>query len=46
MDFVRDQLALGTKIRVLAIVETFSRFAPAVRGADVVETPERVRTKE
>ena len=48
MDFVHDQLALGTKIRVLTIVGTFSRFAPAVeprfrfRGADVVETLERV----
>ena len=48
MDFVHDQLALGTKIRVLTIVDTFSRFAPAVeprlryRGADVVETLERV----
>jgi putative transposase len=48
MDFVHDQLALGTKIRVLTIVDTFSRFAPAVeprlrfRGAEVVETLERV----
>jgi putative transposase len=48
MDFVHDQLALGTKIRVLTIVDTFSRFAPAVeprlrfRGADVVGTLERV----
>lgn len=48
MDFVHDQLALGTKIRVLTIVDTFSRFAPAVeprfryRGGDVVETLERV----
>jgi putative transposase len=48
MDFVHDQLALGTKIRVLTIVDTFSRFSPAVeprfrfRGADAVETLERV----
>ena len=48
MDFVHDQLALGTKIRVLTIVDTFSRFSPAVeprfrfRGADVVEILERV----
>jgi putative transposase len=48
MDFVHDQLALGTKIRVLTIVDTFSRYAPAVeprlrfRGGDVVETLERV----
>jgi putative transposase len=48
MDFVHDQLAVGKKIRVLTIVDTFSRFSPAVeprfsfRGADVVETLERV----
>jgi putative transposase len=48
MDFVHDQLATGTKIRILTIIDTFSRFAPAVeprfrfRGADVVETLERV----
>lgn len=48
MDFVHDQLAMGTKIRVLTIVDTFSRFSPAVeprfrfRGADVVETLDRV----
>jgi putative transposase len=48
MDFVHDQLAAGKKIRVLTIVDTFSRFSPAVeprfsfRGADVVETLERV----
>jgi len=44
MDFVHDQLATGTKIRVLTIIDTFSRFSPAIeprfrfRGADVVET--------
>ena len=48
MDFVHDQLAAGKRIRVLTIVDTFSRFSPAVeprfsfRGADVVETLERV----
>jgi putative transposase len=48
MDFVHDQLATGTKLRVLTIIDTFSRFAPAVeprfsfRGADVVEVLERV----
>lgn len=42
MDFVHDQLATGRKLRVLTIVDTFSRFSPAVeprfnfRGADVV----------
>jgi putative transposase len=48
MDFVHDQLATGTKIRILTIIDTFSRFAPAVearfrfRGTDVVDTLERV----
>ena len=42
MDFVHDQLATGTRLRVLTIVDTFSRFSPALeprfsfRGADVV----------
>ena len=42
MDFVHDQLATGRKIRVLTIVDTFSRFSPAIdprfsyRGEDVV----------
>lgn len=48
MDFVHDQLATSTKLRVLTIVDTFSRFSPAIeprfnfRGADVVEVLERV----
>ncbi len=48
MDFVHDQLATGKKLRVLTIVDTFSRFSPAVEprftfsGADVVEVLERV----
>ena len=47
MDFVHDQLATGPKLRVLAIIDTFSRFSPAIeplnfRGADVVEVLERV----
>ena len=48
MDFVHDQLATGTKLRVLTIVDTFSRFSPAIeprfnfRGADVVEVLEKV----
>jgi transposase InsO family protein len=29
MDFVDDQLATGRKLRVLTIVDTFSRFSPA-----------------
>lgn len=49
MDFVHDQLATGRKLRVLTIVDTWSRFSPAVdprfsyRGEDVVATLERVR---
>jgi putative transposase len=48
MDFVHDQLATGKKLRVLTIVDTFSRFSPVVdprfsyRGEDVVATLERV----
>ncbi len=48
MDFVHDQLATGRKLRVLTIIDTFSRFSPALeprfgfRGADVVEILERV----
>ena len=48
MDFVHDQLAAGRKIRVLTVVDTFSRYSPALdarfsyRGADVVATLERV----
>ena len=48
MDFVHDQLATGKKIRVLTIVDTFSRYAPAIdpriayRGEDVVQTLERI----
>jgi putative transposase len=48
MDFVHDQLATGRKLRVLTIVDTFSRFSPALeprfsfRGPDVVEVLERV----
>ncbi len=48
MDFVHDQLVTGRKIRVLTIVDTFSRFSPATdprfsyRGEDVVQTLERI----
>ncbi len=48
MDFVHDQLATGPKLRILTIVDTFSRYAPAVvprfrfRAPDVVEVLERV----
>jgi putative transposase len=48
MDFVDDQLAIGRKPRVLTIIDTFSRFSPAIeprfnfRGPDVVEILEEV----
>ena len=58
MDFVHDpaanpqrgfgELATGRKIRVMTVVDTFTRFAPAIeprfsfRAADVVEVLERV----
>jgi putative transposase len=47
MDFVHDQLFDGTKLRVLTVVDTFTRLSPAIdvrrsyRGSDVVETLER-----
>jgi putative transposase len=48
MDFVHDQLATGQKLRVLTIVDIFSRFSPALeprftfRGSDVVAILEGV----
>jgi putative transposase len=48
MDFVHDQLATGKKIRVLTIVDIFSRYVPALdprfsyRSEDVVRTLEQV----
>jgi putative transposase len=48
MDFVHDQLATGHRLRVLTIVDTFSRFSPALeprltfRGTDVVAILDRV----
>jgi putative transposase len=48
MDFVHDQLALGNKIRVLTVVDIFSKFSPVIdpkfsyRAEDVVRTLERV----
>ena len=44
MDFVHDQLITGRKLRVLTVVDTFSRFSPVVdprfnyKGEDVVRT--------
>jgi putative transposase len=38
MDFVHDQLAAGRKIRVLTIVDIFSRFSPAASThASIIE---------
>ena len=48
MDFLSDQLFDGRKIRVLAIVDAYSKVSPAIdararyTGADVVATLERV----
>jgi putative transposase len=48
MDFVHDQLVTGHKLRVLTIIDTFSRFSPTIeprfnfRGPDVVEILEEV----
>ena len=51
MDFVHDQLATGRKLRILTIVDTFSRFSPATdprfsyRAEDVVQALERICSK-
>ena len=48
MDFVHDQLATGRKLRVLTVVDIFSKFSPVMdprfsyRAEDVVSTLERV----
>lgn len=48
MDFVHDQLAADRKIRVLTVVDTFSRYVPVLvarfsyRGEDVVATLDQV----
>lgn len=48
MDFMSDQLFDGRRIRLLTIVDAFTRVCPAIdirqsyRGSDVVETLERV----
>jgi putative transposase len=42
MDFARDQLFNGRKICILTVVDTYSRFTPAIearqsfKGTDVV----------
>ena len=51
MDFVHDQLFDGRKIRVLTMVDTFTRLSPAIevrqnfRGADVVANPRARRSQ-
>ena len=48
MDFLSDQLFDGRKIRVLAIIDNFTRLSPALdvrhsyKGSDVVDTLERI----
>ncbi|MBP0617770.1 hypothetical protein J6595_19475 [Jiella sp. KSK16Y-1] len=48
MEFVHDQLATGRKLRILTVVNTFSRFSPVIdprfsyRGEDVVRALERI----
>ena len=48
MDFVYDQLATGKKLRMLTVVDTFSRYVPVLdprfscRGEDVVRRLEQV----
>ena len=48
MDFVHDQLVTGRKFRIFTVVDTWSRYVPAIdtrysyRGEDVVQTLERV----
>jgi len=48
MDFVHDQLATGRKIRILTVVDTFSRYVPVLdarfsyKGENVVTTLDRV----
>lgn len=48
MDFVHDQLATGRKVRILTVVDIFSRFSPVLdprfsyRAEDVVATLDRI----
>ena len=48
MDFVHDQLATGSKLRILTVIDPFSRFSPAVvpwfsfRAPDVIAVLDRV----
>lgn len=48
MDFVHDQLATGRRIRILTVVDTYSRYVPVLdakfsyKGENVVTTLDRV----
>jgi len=48
VDFVHDQLATGRKLRILTVVDTFSRFSPVIdprfsyKGEDVVRKLDEV----
>ena len=48
MDFVHDQLVTSRKLRILTIIDTYSRYAPVIdprlsyKGQDGVETLEHV----
>lgn len=52
MDFVHDQLATGRKLRILTVVDTWSRYVPALdprlgyRGEDVGAGLRRHRLSE
>ncbi|MCR4378313.1 MAG: IS3 family transposase [Rhodospirillales bacterium] len=51
VDFVHDQLATGRKLRILTVIDTYSRLSPVIdprfsyRGEDVVRTFEEVCKK-
>lgn len=51
MDFVHDQLATGRKLRILTVIDTFSRLSPVIdprfsyRGESVVATLEQACRK-
>ena len=42
MDFVHDQLFDGRKIRILTVVDTFTRLSPAIEQG--LRSPPRLRT--
>jgi putative transposase len=52
MDFVHDPLATGPRLRILTVIDTFSRFSPAIvprfnfKAADVVDVLEKVCREE